>query len=181
MNELICKKPALCALILMLLAASATRDAQALENNLHFSGALVSEPCNLEPQDSELSVSFGSVVEKYLYLNTRTKSVPFTINLKDCDTRLGDKVVLTFKGTENGALPGLLAVTGSATGIAIGMETSDGTALPFNQPTPEYTLTNGANSLVLQAYVQGEPEAIAQQKITPGDFTAAATFELAYP
>lgn len=169
------------ALGLALLSAVGLDDARAVENNLHFSGALVSEPCNLDPQTTDFKVDFGMVVEKYLYLNTRTKSVPFVVSLTDCDISLGNKAILTFKGTESSALPGLLAVTGGAAGVAIGMETPDGTALPFNQPTPEYSLANGTNHLTLQAYVQGEPTAIAQQTITPGDFSATAIFELAYP
>ena len=169
------------ALGLVLLASGSLNEAQAVENNLHFSGALVSEPCNLDPQTTDFIVDFGTVVDKYLYLNTRTKSLPVVVNLTDCDISLGNKAILTFKGDENSALPGLLAVTGAATGIAIGMETADGTALPFNQPAPEFTLANGTNRLTLQAYVQGEPAAIMQQTITPGDFSATATFELAYP
>ncbi|MNT57266.1 Major MR/P fimbria protein precursor [compost metagenome] len=61
------------------------------------------------------------------------------------------------------------------------METPEGAALPFNQPTPEYAIANGSNKLTIQAYVQGEPIAIAQQAIMPGDFSATATFELTYP
>lgn len=169
------------ALGIVMAMGSGIRSAQAIDNNLHFSGTLVSEPCNLDPQTSDILVDFGSIVDKYLYANARTKSIPFVVKLTDCDTSLGNKATLTFKGTENTALPGLLAVTGAATGIAIGMEASDGSALPFNAPTPEYTLAKGTNSFTLGVYVQAEPLAIAQQTITQGDFTATATFELAYP
>jgi len=181
MKRSFCTRLSLCTLSLALLAVINVKEAQALDNNLHFSGALVSEPCNLDPQTSDISVDFGTVVEKYLYQNTRTLGVPFVVNLTDCDISLGNKVTMTFKGTENSALPGLLVTTGAATGIAIGMETPEGTALPFNEPTPEYALATGSNQFTLQAYVQGEPAAITQQTITPGDFSAAATFELAYP
>lgn len=181
MKRSFCARVPLCVLSLALLAAINVNEARALDNNLHFSGSLVSEPCNLDPQTSDITVDFSSVVEKYLYQNTRTQGMPFVVNLTDCDISLGNKVTMTFKGTENSALPGLLAVTGTAKGIAIGMETPEGTALPFNQPTPEYAITTGNNQITLQAYVQGEPVAIAQKTITPGDFSATATFELAYP
>lgn len=72
-------------------------------------------------------------------------------------------------------------MTGQATGVAIGMEKPDGTPLPFNKATPGYTLVNGTNDITLQAYVIGEPNAITAQTIAAGDFTATATFELAYP
>ncbi|MBB3320760.1 fimbrial protein [Atlantibacter sp. RC6] len=155
--------------------------AQALDHNLQFSGTLVSEPCTLDPQTTDLDVNFQSIVRGSFFLYTRTSSVPFTINLTGCDVTLGDKVTITFAGTESSALPGYLAVTGAATGVAIGMETPEGTPLPFNKPTPEYTLSPGTNSLTLHAFLQGEPDAIAQQTITSGDFTATATFELNYP
>lgn len=153
---------------------------KAVDNNLHFSGTLVSDPCDLDPETTDLVVEFGSVIEKYLYQNTRTHSVPFTINFINCDTSLGDSVTLTFKGTENDALPGMLAVTGTATGIAVALESQDGTPLPFNRATPWYALTPGDNSIVLRAYVTGEPDAIKNKAITPGEFTAIATFEMAY-
>lgn len=179
MNALISKKIALCALGLMTsLGASSVH---ALDSNVHFSGTLVSEPCNLDPQTSDITVDFQSVVAKYLYLNTRTKSIPFVINLTDCDISVGNKATVIFKGTESAALPGELAVTGAATGIAIGMETPDGDALPFNQSTPASLLTAGTTQLTFMAFVIGEPIAISNQKITPGDFSATATFELTYP
>lgn len=155
--------------------------AQAIDNNVRFSGALVSEPCNLDPQTSDIVVDFHSQVAKYLYLNVRTKGIPFVVNLTDCDTSLGNKTIFTFKGAESAVLPGKLAVTGTAAGIAIGMETLDGVDLPFNKPTPALSLATGKNSYQFMAYVIGEPVAIQTQSITPGDFSAAATFELTYP
>ncbi|WP_426445648.1 fimbrial protein [Siccibacter colletis] len=168
------------ALATLVTLAVAIPPAQAVENNLHFGGTLVSDPCDLDPETTDLVVDFGSVIEKDLYLHTRTRSVPFVINMINCDTTLGDSVTLTFKGTENDALPGMLAVTGTATGIAVALEAQDGTPLPFNRATPSFTLTQGNNSIILQAYVMGEPEAITNQAITPGEFSAIATFEMEY-
>lgn len=152
----------------------------AVENNLKFGGTLVSDPCELDPATSELSVDFGTVIKKGLYLHERTNAVPFTINLIECDTAQGNQVTITFSGKESVALPGALAVTGT-TGIAIGLENTNGTPQVLNQPTPVYTLANGTNSFTLQAYVAGEPDAIQARSITSGDFSATATFEMAYP
>lgn len=152
----------------------------ALDNNLKFGGTLVSDPCELDPMTSDLTVDFGTVIKKGLYLHSRTNAKPFTINLIACDTALGNEMTLTFSGTESATLPGALAVTG-ATGIAIGLENPDGTPLSFNKPTSVYTLANGSNSFTLEAYVAGEPDAIQAQSITTGDFSATATFEMAYP
>ena len=73
MKRSLCAHVSRCALSLALLAAINANQAQALDKNLHFSGALVSEPCNLDPETSDITVDFSSVVAKYLYQNTRTR------------------------------------------------------------------------------------------------------------
>ncbi|WPU21980.1 fimbrial protein [Cedecea neteri] len=154
----------------------------AKDNNLHFDGTLVADPCMLDPKTTDIQLDFGEVVDRYLYLNTRTHSQPFTINLIECDTRLGNSVLMTFKGTESSELPGLLALsTGPASGIAIGMELDDGTPLPFNKATPKFALQDNSTALRFRGYVQGEPTAIKNHGIGRGNFTAVATFEIEYP
>ncbi|NNG61273.1 type 1 fimbrial protein, partial [Pseudomonas fragi] len=41
-------------------------------------------------------------------------------------------------------------------------------------------LVNGNNTVTVQAYVQGEPDAIANKTIERGPFSAIATFNLEY-
>ncbi|WP_426505372.1 fimbrial protein [Serratia proteamaculans] len=167
------------ALLLTLLIATGVQAATI--DNLRFDGTLVADPCELDPKTTDISLDFGTVIDKYLYLNTRTHSKPITIRLLGCDLSLGKTVSLTFKGTESVALPGLLAVdTGGADGIAIGMELADGTPLPINKATPLMALTKDTTTLTLMNYVQGEPKAIKDHKIVTGDFTAVATFALDY-
>ncbi|MFU2317531.1 fimbrial protein [Rahnella sp. PCH160] len=176
------KFPVCCglALAVVLIGILFIAPVSAIENNLKFSGTLVSDPCELDPNTTELTVDFGTVIKKGLYLHQRTNAKPFTINLIECDIAQGNEVTITFSGTESTTLPGALAVTGT-TGIAIGLENTDGTPQAINQPTPVYTLANGTNSFTLQAYVAGEPDALQAQSITTGDFNATATFEMAYP
>ncbi|QGH61588.1 fimbrial protein [Serratia proteamaculans] len=167
----------LLALSLMMVGQVSAKD-----NNLLFDGALVADPCVLDPKTTDIELDFGTVIDKYLYLNTRTHSRPFTLNLLECDTQLGSSVVMTFKGTESKELPGLLALTGgSATGVAIGMELDDGRLLPFNKATPGLVLQDGVTALRFKGYVQGEPTALKNHSIGRGDFTAVATFEIEYP
>lgn len=164
------------AMLMMTGAQAATTD------NLRFDGTLVAIPCELDAKTTDISLDFGTVIDKYLYLNTRTQSKPITLRLLECDLSLGKTVSLTFKGTESVALPGLLALTqGTASGIAIGMELPDGTALPLNKATPLLALTAGTNTLTFMNYVQGEPTALKDHGIVVGDFTAVATFALDYP
>lgn len=151
-------------------------------DNMRFHGALVAEPCIIPPGDQNITLDFGTVIDKYLYLNTRTHSQPFEIRLTECDLSLGKTVKVTFSGNENQMLPGLLALeAGSqANGIGIGMETQDGELLPLNKAGPGYGLVSEANTLTIRAYVQGEPKAITDQTIERGRFNAIATFSLEY-
>ncbi|MFS7243196.1 fimbrial protein [Serratia proteamaculans] len=163
------------ALLLMGFAQASAND------NLRFDGALVAEPCELDPKTTDIALDFGPVVDKYLYLNIRTPSKPVTIRLLGCDLSLGKTVSLTFSGSVSPELPGLLALTkGTAGGIAIGMELPDGSPLPLNKATPLLTLMAGGTTLTLMNYVQGEPVALKNHGIVSGDFSAVATFTLTY-
>lgn len=152
------------------------------ENNVHLTGALVAQPCVIPPGEENIPVEFGTVVDKYLYANTRTKSEDFAIHLTECDPGIAQTVKMTFSGTPSLALPGLLALDGgsAATGVALGLETEDGSALPLNQATSAILLTEGEMQLRYRAYVQGEPAAIAARTIGLGEFSATATFSLDY-
>lgn len=167
----------LSALLLNMVSPSVTAD-----DNVHFRGALVAEPCVIPPGDEEIQLDFGTIIDKYLYLNMRTQGQAFDIRLADCDLTLGNSVTVTFQGTENTALPGLLAIDGNsvATGIAIGLETRHATPIPLNEASSRYLLQEGSNVISLKAYVQGEPQAIADRMITHGPFSAVVTFSLVY-
>ncbi|MBW4217888.1 type 1 fimbrial protein [Enterobacter cloacae subsp. cloacae] len=156
--------------------------ANAADDNVKFSGILVAEPCVIPPGEENVQLDFGTVVDKYLYANQRTRSQPFTIHLTECDTAIAETVSVTFSGAPNAALPGLLALDAgsSASGVAIGLEMPDGKTLPLGQVSPATTLLTGENNLMYQAYVQGEPDAIANRNIEHGEFTATVNFSLNY-
>ncbi|WP_447889266.1 fimbrial protein [Serratia fonticola] len=151
-------------------------------DNVRFRGALVADPCTLRVTDENINIDFGSIVEKYLYINTRTLGVPLVLHLDDCDLSLGNMVKLTFSGTENSRLNGLLAISGASqtSGIGIGIETQQGHKVAINTGRYNQGLIAGNNTISLRTYVQGEPDAISQKTINPGDFTASATFLLEY-
>ena len=150
--------------------------------NMRLHGALLAEPCVIPPGDETVVLDFDTVIDKYLYLNTRTPGQPFTLHLAQCDLSLGKTVRVTFSGTESTALPGLLALNGAsqASGIAIGMETPQGEPLPINQQGKAQALVSGDNILTAQAYVQGETDALKHKTIERGPFSAVATFSLEY-
>lgn len=145
--------------------------------NVRLYGALVAEPCTVISKD--ISVDLGTIADQYLYLNKRTLSQSFTIELANCDLSLGNTVKVTFVGPESLALPGLLAVPDK--GIAIGIETLSGQPVKFNAATDALALQSPTLSLEFKAYVQGEPDAIANQSIVSGAFSETSTFKLDYP
>ncbi|HID9655684.1 TPA: fimbrial protein [Serratia marcescens] len=163
-----------------LLAGLATMPVAA--NNMILHGALVAEPCTLAPGDESVKLEFGTVIDKYLYQNQRTLGKRFQLRLQDCDTSLGTSLQISFSGPISQALPGLLALeAGSqAQGVAIGFETPQGAPLVLNEWSPNYPLSKDNNVIALQAFIRAEPDAIANRKITLGEFTAAATFSLRY-
>lgn len=152
------------------------------EGNVVMRGALVTEPCVIAPGDETIELDFGSIVDKYLYLNQRTHGQEFKLHLSECDMSLGDTVDIIFSGIESIKLPGLLAVNNdsTATGIAIGFETLDGKSLPLNKAVGNYILHEGENVISLKAFVKGEPSALNARTIKKGAFNARTFFVLEY-
>ncbi len=108
-------KRRLLAALALALALVFCAGAMAAEDNVHFSGALVSEPCTLPDADKDIKLDFGSVIVKSLYQYQRTKSQPFSIHLQACDPAILSTVSVTFQGTADTELPQMLALdAGSA-------------------------------------------------------------------
>jgi type 1 fimbria pilin len=165
---------------LLLLAAGNTLAAED-EKNMYLHGALVAEPCVIPPESENITLDFGAIVDKYLYANIRSPGEAFAIQLDECDPAIAESISFTFKGMENAALPGYLALEGgTAKGVAIGLETEKGEFLPLNKPGEKQALEAGTNQVQFKAFVQGEPEALENGKIERGEFVASATFEMNY-
>ncbi|WP_343553896.1 fimbrial protein [Pantoea sp.] len=150
--------------------------------DIHFSGALVAEPCVIEAGDEAKDVDLGNIVDKELYFNQRTLTKPLTLTLAHCALDMAKSVTITFSGNESSELPGFLAMNpaSNAKGIAIGIETLSGQAVLLNKASPPVSLENGKTVILLRAFLQGEPSAITQRSITPGPYSATATFSLSY-
>ncbi|WP_313080848.1 fimbrial protein [Atlantibacter sp.] len=157
-------------------------DSTAAEDNVHFSGALVTEPCVLPDADKDIHLDFGTVIEKSLYQYQRTKSQPFNIHLTECDPSVLSTVSVTFQGTADTELTNMLAldVSSTAKGVAVGLELADGSPLNINKASPYRQLTSGTNTLTFNAFVQAQPSVISGKTLVAGDFTAISTFVLAY-
>ncbi|MCP1107089.1 fimbrial protein [Serratia nevei] len=172
-----------CRLPALLLASACSLSPWATAaDNVRLHGALVAEPCVIPPGDESVALDFGTVIDKYLYQYQRTPGKTFELRLAECDLSLGNTLTVTLGGVENPKLPGLLALAAGsgAGGVAIGIETPQGRPLPLNRPGEKYPLQAGSTVLRLQAYVQGEPQALAEKKLVRGAFSAVATFQFEY-
>lgn len=154
--------------------------AAAVEDNLYFSGTLVNEPCVLAVEDELLELDFQSVVDKTLYLNGRTPGKAITLRLQNCQLGTGkSKVNITFSGgTESSDPPGLLVP--DVQGLLVGLETAGGKLLALNKTHDMGTLVKGDNLIGFNAYLQGEPKALAERSIGLGAFHAVLNFTISY-
>lgn len=165
-----------------LLGLALATGVQAAEDNVHFSGALVAEPCTLSDTETDIRLDFGTVIAKYLYQYQRTKSQPFSIHLRNCNPVTMKTVRVTFQGEVDSELTSMLALdpSSSAKGVAIGLELADGTPLAINKASPFTQLTSGNNTLTFNAFVQAQQTVITNKSLIAGDFTAISTFILTY-
>ncbi|MCK7148448.1 fimbrial protein [Enterobacter bugandensis] len=168
-------------LILCCLGLVSINSASAADN-VHLTGALVSEPCTLPDSDTALMVDFGTVDNKTLYKDSRSKSVPFYLHLNDCDTTSFDSLTVTFEGSQDAELLGYLALdtASAAHGIAIGMEMTDGTLIPINKASSVLQLSQGNNIITFNSFIQAQQTAISNKSIVVGGFSATSTFVLNY-
>lgn len=169
-------------LLLLCILASTAMSAKAMEDNVHFSGALIAEPCIIPDTDTDIHLDFGSIINKALYQYARTPSVAFSIHLTECNTSLANTVNVTFTGTEQQALPGYLSLDSGSTakGVVIGIESSDGVLIPLNKSSPTYQISDEENALNFNAFVQILPDAARDHSLVEGGFTAISTFVLSY-
>lgn len=150
------------------------------DTEMQFYGTLIADPCTVAPEDTDITLEFNDIIDKYLYMNTRTHSRPFTIHLIDCDVDGSETVTTHFEGTESAELPGYLAMVDTTTGAAIGITESDNTFLGLNKDSRPVVLSDGSVALNFKAFVEGEPTAIKNEAIKLGEFNAVATFTLVY-
>lgn len=171
-----------CRWVSVLLGGMLLTSAAGAADNMRLHGALVFEACDIQTGDEDQDISLGMIPDNYFYLHQRTQGRPVQIHLVNCDTTIASNVTPTFTGTENAALPGLLAFDAGSTaaGVAVGLETSGGRFLPLNVAGDKTPLNSGANVITFNAYLQGEPGALANHGITRGTFTATTTFQLDY-
>lgn len=178
-----CRRKSVFMAILILIQAQLSTFAYAInDKNVYFHGALVAEPCVIKPGDEDIKLDFGTIIDKYLYLNERTFGQVFKIHLTECDLSLGNLVKVRFIGSESLAMKGFLSINpgSQAKGIGIGLETLESEQLFINESSSKHLLKEGENIIILKAFVQGEKKAIKDKTIGYGDFNSVATFSMEY-
>ncbi|STH05372.1 putative fimbrial-like adhesin protein [Escherichia coli] len=93
----------------LILAMSSTLFAA--DNNLHFSGNLLSKSCALVVDGQYLAeVRFPTVSRQDLNVAGQSARVPVVFKLKDCKGPAGYNVKVTLTGVEDSEQPGFLAL-----------------------------------------------------------------------
>lgn len=65
-------------------------------------------------------------------------------------------------------------------GLLVGLETAGGKLLALNKTHDMGTLVKGDNLIGFNAYLQGEPKALAERSIGLGAFHAVLNFTISY-
>lgn len=153
-------------------------------NDIQYSGTLIALPCTVDPIYENFGVDFGGNINSKDLVDgqRRYSQEDILFHLTDCDTSLGNTISAKFSGVSTTA-NGLLNVdAGSqASGIAVGLETPSGVALPINnvQVEPVMPITDGEMTIRVRSFLQAV-EGATVESMTPGFFTATLTYTLGY-
>ena len=167
---------------------SAATPAQAIGEliggDLNFKGTVVAHAGSIVASSKNIAVDFGEISTRTLYAERKSQPKAFVIELKDCSTDVFNSVTVAFSGTENANMSDRLAITpiapNSASGIGIGFEENDGTAISLNTPTTAVAISNATMQLNFKAFVEGEPDALSNKTLQTGAFQATANYTINY-
>ncbi|MBU5412449.1 fimbrial protein [Serratia ureilytica] len=143
-----------------------------------MTGSIISTPCALSPESIDQSVSLGQVMGTVLLeANGSGKSTPrnFSIDLENCDVIGSNSVSVTFSGVEG--KDGRLGISGTANGASIAFTDGSGEVIKVGQPSKNFSLQSGNNTLPFSVYLQGDG---IPGNIRAGDYQAMADFTMSY-
>lgn len=153
-------------------------------SEVQYSGTLIALPCTVDPMYENFGVDFGGNINAKDLINDqrRYSKEDVMFHLTECDTSLGNTISAKFSGlsvTANGLLN--VDASSEAKGIAVGLETPSGIALPINNTQTESVIAikNGDMTIRLRSYVQAV-DGVSVDEIVPGFFSATLTYSLLY-
>lgn len=149
-------------------------------------GEIVETPCGIDNDSLDQTVDFGLSKIKD---NQRGKDEglagsrrEFVIHLTNCDLAstvepgyVNHKVNVTFNGLADSHDSSLLGVNGEAKGVAIQLQNENGSQIRLGEPSADYELLNGNNTLHLRALLK-----IQIDKVQAGEFHTLAQFVVSY-
>lgn len=148
--------------------------------SVHFTGGVVSAACAVDVDSASQTVQMGHVrSNEFSGVGTWTDPQPFTIKLKDCDTRVSQQVGVAFNGVTDGKDPGVLAITdgaGNAQGVGIGIFDNLGNQVIPNTSPASFTALQD-NTTVLSFIAKYRS---TSRKVSPGQADAQTWFTLTY-
>lgn len=156
-----------------------------LSEEVKINVTVLAPPCEISEDDqSGITASFSQINERLFYKAEITAPEAFfTLHLTNCDINQAKSIHFTFSGTEEEALPGMLALSPEslAKGIAVGIRAAESsTLIKINQQSSAFALSQGDMAFHFIAWLQATPKALASHSIEPGDFTAQAVLSLSY-
>lgn len=174
--------------IKLAMAASAlllTSGAYAVDGTINFTGSIVASTCKSEVTGTSGStVDLGAVsASGFKAAGDVSGSQPFTISLTGCPTpatgATAPNMAIQFAGNPNNDNKALLAVTGGAADVGIGI---------FNNQTDETPIALYSNSAVKTVDTNGAATfnfvakyVSTASAVTAGQANATATFSIVYP
>lgn len=162
------------------------------ETPMEFKGVLLESPCELAPESQGQTVTFADrPLKDFQYAPGRSPAENFSIQLNNCTTTtLYTVVKLTFDGVRETNMGSqsdywLRMGTGPNVGkLTVGILDVDGTSpLKLGEPHNQGAGTQLDSSTIVlnfKAVVQATPDALADQSVVAGDYSAQANFVLNY-
>ncbi|MGG4610149.1 fimbrial protein [Providencia sp. Me31A] len=150
-------------------------------NTVTYDGTLINLACRVDESAPTL-VDMGTIIDKELYLHGKTVAKPFSLALKDCDPTVANTVSIRLKGATGSVTPdGYLALDASseAKGAVIGV-TDTRERVVIGNALPQKPLEMGTMHIPLYAYLQITSEALANDGIVPGPFTATLYYQVEF-
>ncbi|MBT0724707.1 type 1 fimbrial protein subunit FimA [Rosenbergiella sp. S61] len=151
---------------------------------VHFTGSLVDAACVVSTKSADQTVELGQyTLNHFKKVGDKSATVPFQIQLEDCDTSVATTAAIAFTGQQDTTSSDLLAInsagdnanTASGVGIQILDETSKVLPIDGSKFSAAHTIIDGSNTLQFAAqYVS------TSAKPTAGQADADAMFVLQY-
>ncbi|HAW0893084.1 TPA: type 1 fimbrial protein subunit FimA [Escherichia coli] len=151
---------------------------------IHFEGELINAACTVNTESADQVVSLGQYrTDLFNSVGATSASIPFTIELNDCDATIAATAAVAFSGQADGNNDDLLAIvsgTNVATATGVGIEILDNTSKTLKPDGTVFSeaqdLITGTNILHFSARYMG-----TGLSATAGQANADATFIMQYP